>query len=328
MRVRIAGLAFACVAGLASTSAFAAKAIVLRVAHAMPESHSYQKWVEGFRTELDKLAPGRIEVKAFPSAQLGTETEYLEGMKLGTLDGAVVGRHGQIDPRLDVLNLPMIFRDEAHKDAVMRSGSALNQQLDQIMYDKGYKVLGWGELGFRDITTRDKPLRKASDLAGIDIRVPNVAPWLYAFKQWGANPTPMDFSEVYSALQQGVINAQENPPEIIYTSKFYEVQKYMNLTHHASIPCEFVVSRRFWEKLPGDLQTAVMQAATVSRDAQVRLSRESNAGLISQLRDKGMTIVDDVDRDSFREGAQKTYAQYGDVIGTALIQAVVDAGKP
>ncbi|WP_269499015.1 TRAP transporter substrate-binding protein [Castellaniella sp. S9] len=325
MTMRFAKVAVACAAYLISTGALAADAIVLRVAHTMPESHSYQKWVEAFRADLDKRVPGRIEVKVFPSAQLGTETEYLEGMKLGTLDGAVVGRHGQIDPRLDVLNLPMIFRDEAHKDAVMRSGSALNQRLDQIMYDKGYKVLGWGELGFRDITTRDKPLHKASDLAGIDIRVPNVEPWLYAFKQWGANPTPMDFSEVYSALQQGVINAQENPPEIIYTSKFYEVQKYMNLTHHASIPCEFIVSRRFWEKLPADLQEAVMQAATTSRDAQVRLSRESNAGLISQLGEKGMTIVQDVDRDSFREGAEKTYAKYGDVIGTDLIQAVVDA---
>ena len=325
MTMRFAKVAVACAAYLISTGALAADAIVLRVAHTMPESHSYQKWVEAFRADLDKRVPGRIEVKVFPSAQLGTETEYLEGMKLGTLDAAVVGRHGQIDPRLDVLNLPMIFRDEAHKDAVMRSGSALNQRLDQIMYDKGYKVLGWGELGFRDITTRDKPLHKASDLAGIDIRVPNVEPWLYAFKQWGANPTPMDFSEVYSALQQGVINAQENPPEIIYTSKFYEVQKYMNLTHHASIPCEFIVSRRFWEKLPADLQEAVMQAATTSRDAQVRLSRESNAGLISQLGEKGMTIVQDVDRDSFREGAEKTYAKYGDVIGTDLIQAVVDA---
>lgn len=326
MSFRLAKLAAACAAAcLMSSAAFAQDAIVMRIAHAMPESHSYQKWVDRFRDELEKLAPGRVKVKVFPSAQLGTETEYLEGMKLGTLDGAVVGRHGQIDPRLDVLNLPMIFRDEAHKDAVLRSGSALTQQLDQIMYDKGYKVLGWGELGFRDITTKSKPVRKASDLSGVDIRVPNVEPWLYAFKQWGANPTPMDFSEVYSALQQGVINAQENPPEIIYTSKFYEVQKYLNLTHHASIPCEFILSRAYWEKLPKDLQGDIMKAAAISRDYQVQLSRASNNELVSNLGKKGMTVVADVDRGSFQEGAEKTYVKYQDVIGKDLIQAVRDA---
>src|SRR5690606_11734335 len=163
-------------------------------------------------------------------AQLGTETEYLESMQLGTLDGAIMGRHGQIDPRLDVLNLPMIFSGDAHVDAVLHSDSEIRKQLEDILYEKGFKVLAWGELGFRHITTNGKEVRTAADLQGIDIRVPNVQPWLTAFRAWGANPTPLPFEEVYSALQQGVMSAQENPPENIFTSKFYEVQKTMSLT--------------------------------------------------------------------------------------------------
>ena len=114
---------------------------------------------------------------------------------------------------------------------------------------------------------------------------------------------PIDFAELYSALQQGVVKAQENPPEIINTSKLYEVQKFMSLTAHANIPSQMVLGRAYWEKLPKDLQDAVMKAAAVSRDVQVRLSREANVKLVDELQKKGMTVVRDVDRKSFEAGA-------------------------
>lgn len=297
---------------LVSGATAQAQTVVMRIAHAMPTTHGYHIWAEKFRDELNKLVGNRVDVKVFPNAQLGKETEYIEGMKLGTIDGTVFGRHGQIDPRLDVLNLPMIYRDDAHVDAVLRRNNPVQQQIDQIMYDKGIKVLGWGELGFRHITTRNTPVNKASDLKGVDIRVPNVEPWLVAFRAWGANPTPIDFSELYSALQQGVVKAQENPPEIIFTSKLFEVQKYLNLTSHANIPSEMVLGRAYWEKLPKDLQEAVMKAASISRDEQVRLAREANAKLVDELAKKGMTVVRDVDRASFEAGAMESYVKFED----------------
>lgn len=308
-----------------SGAAVQAQTVTMRIAHAMPNTHGYHIWAEKFRDELKKLVGDKIDVKVYPSAQLGTETEYIEGMKLGTIDGAVIGRHGQIDPRLDVLNLPMIYRDDAHVDAVLRKNNPIQQQLDQIMYDKGLKVLGWGELGFRHITTRTVPVKKASDLKGVDIRVPNVEPWLVAFRAWGANPTPIDFSELYSALQQNVVKAQENPPEIVFTSKLYEVQKYLSLTSHANIPSQMVLGRAYWEKLPKDLQEAVMKAATISRDEQVRLAREANTKLVDELAKKGMTVISDVDRASFEAGAMESYAKYEDKIGKDLIKAVREA---
>lgn len=329
--MKLARIAFGVAAALAAAT-FASGAVaqtpqpvVMRIAHAMPTTHGYHIWAEKFRDELKKLAGNRIDVKIFPNAQLGKETEYIEGMKLGTIDGAIFGRHGQIDPRLDVLNLPMIYRDDAHVDAVLRRNSPVQQQVDQIMYDKGFKVLGWGELGFRHVTTRATPINKASDMKGLDIRVPNVEPWLIAFRAWGANPTPIDFAELYSALQQGVVKAQENPPEIINTSKLYEVQKFMSLTAHANIPSQMVLGRAYWEKLPKDLQDAVMKAAAVSRDEQVRLSREANVRLVDELAKKGMTIVRDVDRKSFEAGAMESYAKFEDKIGKDLIKAVREA---
>jgi tripartite ATP-independent transporter DctP family solute receptor len=246
-------------------------------------------------------------------------------MKLGTIDAAFFGRHGQIDQRLEVLNLPMIYRDDAQVDAVLRKGSPVQAQLDQILLDRGYKNLGWGELGFRYVTTKAAPVHKASDLKGVDIRVPNIEPWLVAFRAWGANPTPIDFSELYSALQQGVVKAQENPPEIIYTSKLYEVQKFVSLTNHANVPCEFVVGRAYWEKLPKDVQDALVKAGTSSRDYQVKLAREANVKFLGELEKKGMTVVRDVDRSSFEAGVAETYAKYEDKIGKDLIKAVRDA---
>ena len=307
-----------------AAGASAQQTITMRIAHAQPTTHGYQIWAEKFRDELKAQVGNRIDVKIFPNAQLGKETEYIEGMKLGTIDGSVFGRHGQIDPRLDVLNLPMIYRDDAHIDAVLRQGKPIQLQLDQMMYDKGFKVLGWGELGFRHVTTKTAPVRKAADLKGVDIRIPTVDPWIVAFKAWGANPTPIDFAELYSALQQGVVKAQENPPEIIFTSKIYEVQKYLNLTSHANIPSQMVLSRAYWEKLPKDLQDAVMKAATVSRDYQVKTAREANARLVAELEKKGMTVVRDVDRASFEAGAQESYAKSEAVIGKDLIKAVRD----
>lgn len=297
----------------------------MRIAHNMPESHSYAEWLGKFQEVIEERLPGRFDIKVFPAAQLGTETEYLEAMQLGTLDGAIMGRHGQIDPRLDVLNLPMIFRDDAHVDAVLHSQSDVQKQLDDILYEKGFKVLAWGELGFRHVTTNGKEIRSAADLEGVDIRVPNVQPWLTAFKAWGANPTPLPFEEVYSAMQQGVMSAQENPPENIFTSKFYEVQKTMSLTAHANIPSEFMLSRTYWEKLPADAQEVILDAARQGSLLQVAAARKMNEELIGELEELGLTIIRDVDRESFRPGAEESYAASEATIGRPLIDAVLNA---
>ena len=318
-------LAMSLLIGTAGIAAAQSKPIVMRIAHAMPTTHGYQIWAEKFKEELTKLVKDRVDIQIFPNAQLGKETEYLEGMRMGTIDGSILGRHGQIDIRLEVLNLPMIYRDEKHTDIVLRQNSPVQQQLDKILYDRGYKSLGWGELGFRFITTKDRPIRRASDLRGVDIRVPNMEPWLVAFRAWGGNPTPIDFAELYSALQQGVVKAQENPPEIIYTSKFYEVQKYLNLTGHANVPNQFLLGRTYWEKLPKDIQDAVMKAATVGRDYQVRHTRQANEKLLGELEKLGMVIVRDVDKASFVPGAEETYKRYEEKIGKELIRSVKEA---
>jgi len=321
-RLFVAGLSVGI--ALAAGVATAQEKITIRIAHNMPEAHSYAQWLGKFQEVIEAKLPGRFDIKVFPAAQLGTETEYLESMQLGTLDGAIMGRHGQIDPRLDVLNLPMIFSGDAHVDAVLHSDSEVRKQLEDILYEKGFKVLAWGELGFRHITTNGKEVRTAADLQGIDIRVPNVQPWLTAFRAWGANPTPLPFEEVYSALQQGVMSAQENPPENIFTSKFYEVQKTMSLTEHANIPSEFMLSRAFWEKLPEDAQAVLLEAAQEGSRIQVAAARQANADLVAKLEELGLKIIRDVDKESFRAGAEESYNASEGTIGRDLIDAVLN----
>lgn len=251
--------------------------IKMRIAHAMPVTHGYNIWAEKFKEEVYARVGDKIEIQIYPSAQLGTETEYLEQMKIGSIEGTILGRHAQIDIRLEVVNLPFVLDDDEHEDLVLRSGNEIEHKLNNIFLEHGYVCLGWGVLGFRHITTKDRAIRKADDLKGISIRIPNNPLWIPAFQAWGASPTPLDFSELYSALQQGVIDAQENPPEIIYNSKFYEVQKYLNLTSHANIPSQFLVSVNFWNKLPEDLKKSIEEAAIVARDYHVKLAREANA---------------------------------------------------
>jgi TRAP-type transport system periplasmic protein len=306
-------------------TAGAQKAIVMRIGHSMPVTHGYQIWAEEFKKELAKLVKDRVDVQIFPNAQLGKETEYLEGMRMGTLDGSVLGRHNQIDGRLDAINLPMIFRDDKHTDIVLRQNSKLQEELDSILYERGYKNLGWGELGFRFITTKDRAIRKAGDLKGVGIRVPPIPPWTIAFRAWGANPTPLDFTELYSALQQGVVNAQENPPEIIYNSKFYEVQKFLSLTGHANVPCQFLLGKVYWERLPKDIQDAVTKAGTISRDVQVKHVRQANEKLVGDLEKLGMVVIRDVDKASFIPGAEEAYKQFEDKIGKELIRKIREA---
>ncbi|MFY0633783.1 MAG: TRAP transporter substrate-binding protein [Vannielia sp.] len=309
---------------LGAGAAMAQDTITMRIAHNMPEAHTYSLWLDKFEEVLEEKFPGRFDIKVFPAAQLGTETEYLEAMQLGTLDGAIMGRHGQIDSRLDVLNLPMIYRDDAHVDAVLHADSEVEARLNDILYEKGFKVLAWGELGFRYITTNGTEVRSAADLQGLDIRVPNVQPWLTAFKAWGANPTPLPFEEVYSALQQGVVSAQENPPENIWTSKFHEVQSTMSLTGHANIPTEFVLSRAFWEGLPEEVKDTVVEAAKAGSLIQVAAAREANAALVDQIEASGVTIIRDIDKESFRAGAEESYRASEETIGRDLIDAVLE----
>ncbi len=300
--------------------------IVLRIAHGMAPDHSYQKWLDDFTQLLKAKVGDRVEIKVFPAAQLGTETQYLENMKLGALDGAVLGRHGEVDIRLDVLNLPLIFKDAAHVDKVLRSGGPLEKHFNDILLSKGYVNLGWGELGFREITS-NVPIHNVNDLQGLTIRVPNAPVLVAAFKAWGANPVALDLSEVYTGLRTGVVKAQENPPETIYKNKYYEVQKYLSMTDHSTIVNQFLISKKKWDTLPKDIQEAMLEVGRVSRDNHVKFVRQANADMVIELEKQGMTVVRDVDRSTFTAGAKAVQDQFSDKFGADVIQSIVDAGK-
>jgi TRAP-type transport system periplasmic protein len=312
-----------------SEGAAAPQKVTLRIAHSFPLNHGYNVWAEKFAEELKSRVGDRVEVKIFPAGQLGSETQYLEAMKLGGLDGAIQGRYSEIDPHLDLLNLPFLFKDEAHVTKVLRSGGPLEKRFNDMLLAKGYVNLGWGVLGTRYVTA-NKAVRNPGDLKGINIRVPNTPVLLAAFKNWGANPTILDVSEVYTALQTGVVQAQENPPDNIYNLKFYEVQKFVSLTAHANMSCQLLLSKKTWDTLPADLQQAMLEAGRVSRDYQVKFVVDANNNLLGELEKKGMTIVRDVDRNSFFPGAKAVHdqfvAKYGAQWGE-VIQSILDAGK-
>jgi len=310
------------------TSSLSQEKYVLKIAHSCPTDDVYQIIVTKFAEELKNLVGDIVEVKIFPNGQLGTEQEFIDGLLMGTIEGTICGRGSQIDQRLDVYNLPFIFNNEEHIDKVISYGTEIRKILDDIFLEHGYVCLMNYDPGFRQVTTHNKSIKSVEDLKNLDIRVSNPVVQA-AFKAWGANPTTINYGELYTALQLGVVEAQENPAVNIYTMKFYEVQDHINLTSHGVTPIQFLLSKKFWDTLPKDIQDNMIIASNKTIDFAQPLIRKSNQDLVSELEKLGMTVTweDEIDRDSFVPAMRELYKDYYDSIGEELIKKVIDAGK-
>ena len=216
-------MAFAPLAALADD-------VSIRLGHVLPESHSWHVAATGFAEEVNNRTEGRVSIKVFPSGQLGSEKEVIEGLQFGSVQAGLIGSGSfqGIEPRMGIIEMPYAWgaRDQAFAALDGDLGVALADMLD----GKGIKVLGWWENGFRNITNNVRPVEKPEDLAGLKIRVTPDKVRLATFEGLGAEPAPLSFGELYSALQQGLFDAQENPLAIIYSASFFEVQKYVSLS--------------------------------------------------------------------------------------------------
>jgi tripartite ATP-independent transporter DctP family solute receptor len=259
----------------------------------------------------------------FPASQLGTEQELLEGVQLGTVhmfEGST-GSVGRFLPDLEAFAAPYIWRDTDHMLKTVRG--PIGQGLaDRLVKAKGIRVLDFGWLfGNRYLTTKAKAINRPEDLKGMKIRVQPTAIYLETIKAMGANPTTMDFKEVYLGLQSGVIDGQENPPFVIFNNKLFEVQKYVMLTAHITQNQAVVINDKFYQGLSPEHRKILTEAAYEAGNFQNDLILKSEQEYLDKLKSAGMTIVQP-DVKAFREATKDVHKKVSEKWEAGLYEKI------
>jgi len=322
--VGILGFAVGAILGLGLTADIRAAEFDLVEAHTSPPDHPYTLGMVRYADLVKERTNGRVAIQIHHSRQLGDERQVVEGLQLGTIHLTVTstGPLGGFVPEMNVVDLPFLFRDAEHAYKVLDGeiGRGLLNKFDAV----GIKGLAFWENGFRHITTSKKPVREPTDMKGLKIRVMENKVHQAAFRQLGSDATPMAWGEVFTSLQQGLLDAQENPIPIIYTFKLNEVQKYVSLTGHVYSPAPLLMSKKSWDRMPPEIQKAMFDTAVEVARYQRGLIREQEQKQIGELRAKGMTIIEQPDRAAFREAMKPVFEQFQGQFGKDLVQRIVN----
>jgi tripartite ATP-independent transporter DctP family solute receptor len=273
--------------------AAAAKPTVLKLGHVLPGSEIQAQAAEKFATEVEKATNGQLKIEIFADGTLGKDKDLLEGLKVGTAD-LWLGGAGVLSSASDtakIFTVPFMFENQEHFDKVF-NGKIGEEISDSILKESQYKVLSYWTRGARWLTTK-KEVKTPKDLKGLKIRVPDSPVFVKSFEQLGASPTPMEFGEVFTSLQQGVIDGQENPLSLIYNSKFNEVQDYLIKTEHVREPITLVISGAAYDKLSPEFQKALVDAANgEAKSFTAEEVQKGDAEFLKKLQDAGMTVVE------------------------------------
>ena len=244
---------------LMSTAAYAK---TLRVGMGDPLDSDQGAFALRFKEIVEGLSKGKVTVELFPNGALGTETEMLQNARMGTLDIAIIGVGNAVPFVKELGTLSMPYLLETPYDVAKVTTGELNQMWnDYAMKNGGFKIIGWTYSNFRYITNSKRPIKNLADVKNLKIRVPHNQIILETFKAWGANPVPMDWAETFTALQQGVVDGQENPYIVNYTSKFHEVQKYLTEVHYQYSLQPMIIGLKTFDKMDKELQNIVLQSA-------------------------------------------------------------------
>ncbi|WP_417843338.1 TRAP transporter substrate-binding protein [Thalassospira sp.] len=289
-------------AALLMTHSAMAAEMTLKLGHLANEQNAWHKAAVKFGEELSKLTDGRIDVQVFPNETLGKEIDLINGMQLGSVDMTITGESLQNwAPMAALLAVPYAYSSLEEMDEVA-SGDIGKKIEEQIIERARIRPIAYFARGPRDLTS-NRPIKTPADLDGLKLRVPNVPLFVDVWKTLGARPTPMAFSEVFTSLQAGTIDAQENPLALIESASFNEVQKYVNKTEHVRSWIYLTISEITWQKLSDEDKKAVMEAASRAQKFERGLFLDDEKRLTKELQDKGMTFVD-VDQAAFAKQAE------------------------
>ncbi len=308
-----------------STSALAAD-ITLKFGHVGAPGSLFEASVNAFAECANNALGDKAEVQTFGSSQLGKDNELLQKLKLGQVDFALPSSvMSSVADEFGVFEMPYIIKDREHMKRVQ---AELGDTFQAAAQEKGYRILGYFENGFRHITNNVRPINKPDDLSGIKLRTPKGAWRVKMFQLYGANPTPMAFSEVFTALQTGVIDGQENPYAQIASAKFQEVQKYLSITGHVYTPAYVLVSDSHYNGWPEDVRAGLDKCASDTQAFVYDHAAKLETELLQVIKDAGVE-VNEADKDAFIEASKPIYDEFastveggGDLIAT--VQSVAN----
>ncbi|MCL7749515.1 DctP family TRAP transporter solute-binding subunit [Halalkalibacter alkaliphilus] len=291
----------------------------VRFAHVGNTESYFHKLAEKWKELVEENSEGRIEVDIYPGGQLGHDRQLVESLPTNNIQVVITGGTLPIlDTRFSVVDMPYIFTDT--EDARSKLGGDLGNALFDLLPDHKIKGLAWGENGFKNVTNSVRPIHSPDDLKGLKIRVAENQVHIDSMEALGVNVVPMPFTELFTALEQKVVDGQENPVGLIHSSKFQEVQSYLSLTEHFYNTGALLMSLDFYEGLPDDLQKVVDEASLVARDYQYEIIDHDIEESLKKLEEEGMEIVREINKEPFIELTQSVYEKYGDQIGEELLE--------
>ncbi|WMJ82789.1 DctP family TRAP transporter solute-binding subunit [Oscillospiraceae bacterium LTW-04] len=311
------------------TNSASDKKIVITFGGTLPDENPLTQGMYKFKEDLEARTNGQIEVQVFPNNQMGGGREMLESLQQGnlTMVECSIGPLSTFDTTCTVFNLPYLFytREQVYD---FMDNYPISAELRQRVEDKtGIKMLAFWENGYRQITNSVRSIQTAEDLEGVKIRTMENRIHIETFKSWGANPTPMAFGELFTALQQKTVDGQENPLPNIASQKFEEVQKYLTISDHFYDPDGLYINADFYNGLPEDLQKAIDDSAKVATDYQRQMSREADERLhkVYQESDKiEYSVLPDSVKQQLLEKAQPVYEMVKADLGPDLYDRIME----
>ncbi|HJV87468.1 MAG TPA: TRAP transporter substrate-binding protein [Noviherbaspirillum sp.] len=314
--VAVSGLA------MAFASQGASAQTVMRISVSTAQNSHQGVAIDTLAKEVEKRTNGRYKIQTFYSGALGAEREAVEAVQLGTqeLTWTSTGPIPNFVPEVKILDVPFLFRDYAHARAVL--DGPIGQEMLKKFDSKGIKALAWGENGFRHMTNNKRPINTPEDMKGLKMRTMENPVHIQAYKGFGIIPTPMAFTEVFTALQQGTVDGQENPLSVITANKFEQVQKYLTLTGHVYSPGVFLMNKAAFDKLSPADQKAFLEAAKVAAKANRDRVDSDEKTAVADLRAKGMQVVDKVDKAKFQAALAPVFVDFEKQFGKANLDRI------
>ncbi len=300
-----------------------ARAEVLKLGNSYPPDHPSNVAAKKMAEIVAAKTQGKLTMELYPSGQLGSDKDNVEGTIMGTQDLVLIGSGGisQFSPRLGIGECPYIWRDIDHMNKVM-DGPVGVEMRDELLKGRGLRILTTFYYGRRHLTA-NKAITKPEEMKGFKLRTPQVPVILEMAKSWGANPTPLDIGELYLALKTGVVDGQENPIPTIDAFKFYEAQKFIMLTGHIITPLPMIINERAWRKLSPEYQKVVMEAAGEARELNNKLTLSQEDTFLANFKKAGMTVIQP-DVEAFKKASGGAREKLESVWGKGLYEKIVN----
>ncbi len=292
----------------------------LKLGHVGPPGSLFEASCEEFARRVNARLEGKARLTVFGSSQLGNDMSMLQKLKLGTVDLSLPSTiFSSIIDEFGLFEMPYLVEDREHMGRI--EAEIFWERLAPLAERKGYKVLAIWENGFRHITNNSRPIQVPEDLSGIKLRTPRGQWRIRMFQAYGANPTPMPFSEVFMALQTGVMDGQENPFTQIYNARLHEVQKFLSLTRHVYTPAYLTASLRHWGELPEKVRRVLQETAREMQEFVYQRARQMDDRLLEALKSSGIEI-NRPDLERFRQASRPIYQQFAQEVeqGRQLIE--------